>query len=209
MTAATETYPNPAIAAEPEGSKIHPIVHAGKWLAADMLSTLFFVGVYAATHSIYVATGLGIAVGVAQIAYLKARRARIDTMQWMSLGLVVVFGSASLLTHDPRFVMLKPTLIYAALGAVMMKRGWMARYVPPVALPWSGDVVNAFGYVWAGLMFLTGALNLALVAHGDPKLWAWFIGVVPLASKLVLFSVQYVSTRMIVLARHRAAALAS
>ena len=205
MTATAETYPTPAaVNAEPEGSGVHSIVHAGKWLAADMLSTLFFAGVYAVSHNVYLATGLGIAAGVAQIGYLKARRAPIDLMQWMSLGLVVVFGSASLLTHDPRFIMLKPTLVYAAIGAVMMKRGWMARYMPPAALVWGRDVAEAFGYAWAGMMFLTGAANLLLVAHGDPKLWAWFIGVVPLASKLVLFAVQYVSTRVIVRGRMRA-----
>jgi hypothetical protein len=55
-------------------------------------------------------------------------------------------------------------------------------------------------------MFLTGALNLVLVVHGDPKTWAWFIGVFPIASKLALFAVQYFVTRVIVTGRMRAAA---
>jgi len=67
-------------------------------------------------------------------------------------------------------------------------------------------VVVFFSYVWAGMMFLTAAINLALVAHGDPKLWAWFIGVFPIASKLALFMVQYLATRLIVIARKRASA---
>ena len=210
MTAA-ETYPCPAPRAanapvEPEGSRLHPVVHAGKWIAADLFSTLLFVSLYAVTHSVYAATGLAIAAGLAQIAYLKARRARIDAMQWLSLGLVVVFGGASLLTRDPRFVMLKPTLIYVAVGVVMLRRGWLVRYMPPVALNWARDVGDAFGYVWSGLMFMTAALNLVLVAHGDPKVWAWFIGVFPVASKLVLFAVQYVATRHVVIARMRAVA---
>jgi intracellular septation protein A len=200
--AMTVANPAPAQASvaplESQSAQIHPLIHAGRWLLADMLSTLIFVGVYAVTHSIYVATGLGVAAGLVQVAYLKARRAPIDLMQWMSLGLVIVFGGASLLTHDPRFIMLKPTLIYAAIGAVMLKRGWMVRYMPPIALPWSADVSTAFGYGWAGLMFVTAALNVALVAHGDPKLWAWWIGVFPLASKVVLFAVQYVTTRLVV-----------
>ena len=202
-TALNSTSHSPDSNAVEEGSKVHPIVHAGKWIAADLFSTLLFVGLYALTHSVYVATGLGMAAGVAQIAYLKHRRSPIDAMQWMSLALVVVFGGASLITHDPRFVMLKPTLIYAALGAVMLKRGWIARYQPPVALHWARDVAIIFGYVWAGLMFLTGALNLVLVAGGDPKAWAWFIGVFPIASKLALFAIQYAATRVIVLARIR------
>ena len=205
MTTATETLSDPP---QPQGLRSHPIVHAGKWLAADLFSTLMFVGLYAVTHSVYVATGLAIAAGIAQIAYLKVRRSPIDVMQWMSLGLVVVFGGASLFAHDPRFIMLKPTIIYAVIGAVMLKPGWMNRYQPPAALPWSRDVAATFGYVWAGLMFLTGALNLVLVAHGDPRLWAWFIGVFPIGSKLMLFAVQYLVTRVIVVGRMRAAAVA-
>ena len=114
-----------SLSPEPEGSRVHPLIHAGKWLAADLFSTLLFVGLYALTHSVYVATGLAIVAGLGQIAYLKMRRAPIDAMQWMSLGLVVVFGGASLMTHDPRFIMLKPTLIYTVIGAVMLKRGWI------------------------------------------------------------------------------------
>ena len=214
MSTVTETYPSAAavpadLSPETEGSRVHSLIYAGKGLAADMFSTLLFAGLYAVTHNVYMATGVAIAAGLAQVGYLKARGKPVDAMQWMSLGLVVVFGSASLLTHDPRFVMLKPTLIYAVIGAVMMKPGWMVRYMPPVALLWSRDVMVVFGYVWAGLMFLTGALNLALVAHGDPKLWAWFIGVFPVASKLALFAVQYLTIRFIVIARRRASGVAA
>jgi len=205
MTIATDTPLDPDILAEAEGSRVHPIVHAGKWIAADLFSTLLFVGLYAVTHSVYVATGLAIVAGIAQIAWLKLRGAPIDAMQWMSLGLVVVFGGTSLITHDPRFIMLKPTLIYAALGVAMLRPGWIVRYQPPVALRWSRDVGMAFGYVWAGLMFATGAFNIALVIHGDPKLWAWFLGVFPVASKVALFAVQYGLTRVIVIRRMRAA----
>ena len=188
--------------------RLHPLIHAGRWIALDLLSTLIFVALFALTHSILMATVLAIVGGVAHIAWLKLRRGPVDAMQWMSLGLVVAFGGASLITHDPRFIMLKPTLIYAAIGAVMLKRGWMNRYIPPVALEWSADVTVAFGYVWAGLMFATGAANLYLAAHGDPKAWAWFLGVFPLASKLALFAVQYLTTRFVVVGRKRAGARA-
>jgi intracellular septation protein A len=199
-------YDAPAAAPEQEGSRVHPLFHAGKWIVSDLFSTFLFVGLYAATHSVYAATGLAIAAGVGQLAWLKLRRQPIDLMQWMSLGLVVVFGGASLLTHDPRFVMLKPTLIYIAVGVVMLKKGWMTRYIPPIALRWSRDVSIVFGYVWAGMMFATAALNLFLVAYGDPKLWAIFLGVVPLGSKLALFAVQYLTMRTITILRVRAAA---
>ena len=192
-------------AADVPVARVHPIVHAGKWIAADLFSTLFFVGLYAATHSVYLATGLGIAAGVLQIAYLKLRHSPVDAMQWASLGLVVVFGGASLITRDPRFVMLKPSLIYVALGVMMARPGWMLRYIPPVARGWSEDVTTVFGYLWSAMMFGTAALNLVLVYQGDPRTWALFIGVFPIASKLALTAVQYLITRMIVVGRMRGA----
>jgi intracellular septation protein len=193
-------------AALPEtGPRVHPLVHAGKWLLSDLIATLTFVAIYAVTHSIYIATGLGIAAGVGRIAYLRLRREVIDRMQWLSLGLVIVFGGATLITRDPRFIMVKPTLIYAAIGTVMLLTpGWMNRYVTPIARARAGDVTFVFGYVWAGLMFATGLANIGFAFLAGPILWAWYIGVFPLASKFALVGVQYVVTRGIVRARIRA-----
>ena len=180
------------------------LFYAGKWLLLDMLSTVFFVVVFSFTKNIYLATALGIGIGVAQLAWLKARRRPVDLMQWASLGLVVVFGSATLLTHNPHFMMVKPTLIYIAVGVVMLQPGWMLRYVPPAAHEQGADLIRVFGYVWAGLMFFTAAANLVL-ALGDPKLWIEFLAVFPLASKLGLFGIQYATMRVVVGARHRRA----
>ena len=182
---------------------LHPLLRAGKWLASDLLSTFAFVGLYALFHSALVATVLSIAAGVAQIVYEKARARPVDAMQLMSLGLVVVFGAAALLTHDGRFIMFKPTLIYLAVGAVMLKPGWMTRYMPPIVLERSADLVVRFGFVWAGLMFLTAAVNAALALAGDQRDWALFIAVVPLGSKVVMVLIQYAVTRAVTVARIR------
>ena len=178
-------------------------------MLGDLFSTLVFVAFYGATHNIYVATGVAIALGLGHIVYRKFRRAPIDPMQWLSLFLVVVFGGATLQTHDPIFVMLKPSLIYTALGVVMLRRGWMTRYLPPLAQLHAGSITDRFGYVWAGLMFLTAAANLGFGLYARPAVWAAFIGVFPLASKCVLVAVQYGVTRRVVRRRVRAARMAA
>lgn len=182
---------------------VHPLLHAGRILLADLLSTLIFVGLYAATHSIFIAAGLAIAIGLGRIAWLTVRRRPIDAMQWLSLFLVVVFGGATLITHNPVFVMLKPTMIYAAVGAVMLKRGWMIRYAPPIAQAYGSDIMTIFGFLWAALMFATGAANLAVALLASPLVWAWFVGVFPIASKAGMVVVQYAVTRHIVRRRIR------
>jgi intracellular septation protein A len=183
----------------------HPLIVAGRELATDLLSSILFAGLLSVTHDVALSVGVSIAAGLGQIGWLTLRGRRADLMQWMSLGLVIVFGGASLMTDDPRFLMFKPTVIYCAIGAVMLRRGWMTRYMIPEALVWASDVVIVFGYIWSGMMFMTAALNLALVVNGDPKIWAWFLGVFPLASKLGLFAVQYLTTRFIAIRRAKAA----
>ena len=74
-------------------------------------------------------------------------------MTWASLALVIVLGSATLLTHDPRFVLAKPAIGHFAIGAIMLKRGWMLRYLPPIVTETIPEYVTFAGYAWAALMF--------------------------------------------------------
>jgi intracellular septation protein len=173
------------------------LFHSGRYLLMDMASTFFFLGVLAVTHSVMLAVALGMAAGVAQIAWQKARAKPIDTMQWLSLFLVVAGGTATLLTHDPRFVMVKATVIYAIIGIVMCKPGWMNRYLPPVALEVAPDIAFVFGFIWAGLMFASGALNLVLALTLKPLEWAAFMSTWAVASKLTLFFIQFATMRII------------
>lgn len=183
----------------------HPLLQAGRSLLSDLLSTLVFAALYAATHSTAFSVSVAIAVGLARIVRQKLRGDTIDAMQWLSLLLVVVLGGASALTHNPKFVMLKPTLIYCAIGAVMLRPGWMNRYAPPIAQQYGADLLAAFGYVWAALMFATAGANLAVAVLAGPAAWVWFVGTVPLASKAALVLAQYGTMRGIIRRRIRAA----
>ena len=106
---------------------------AAKPLVLDLISTLVFVALTAITHNVLLATAVAMAAGGARVVYLRLRGERVNAMQWMSLGLVAVAGAATLLTHDPRFMMAKPTIVYILVGAAMLERGWMLPYLPPVA----------------------------------------------------------------------------
>lgn len=172
------------------------LVHAGRALATDLLPTLVFAALIALKVDVVVATVASMAVSVGQIALQVMLRRPVAPLQWASLGLVVTFGAAGVLTHDPRFLMAKPTLVYATVGAVMLKRGWMLRYLPPAAVEHGRPAQIVFGYVWAALMFATAAANL-VIATAFPALWPAFLASVPTASKIVLFAVQFVTVRHI------------
>jgi len=172
------------------------LLFAAKPLALDLISTLVFVALSALTHNVLLATGVAMAAGAARVIQLWLRGDRVNAMQWMSLGLVVVFGAATLMTNDPRFMMAKPTIIYLLVGAAMLERGWMLPYLPPATREHVDEAVMVgWGYVWAGLMFLTAALNGFFALATSLVVWSAFIAVFPAASKVALFAAQYLSIR--------------
>jgi len=181
------------------------LLQAGRVLALDLASTILFLVVYLATDNLYVAVGLGMALGVAQIGWQYAHKQPIGSLQLLSVVLILASGTATFFTRDPTFVMLKPSVIYVIVGVVMLKRGWMNRYLPERAQP-VADVATIFGYVWAGLMFASAALNIALALTLDPKTWAAVMSGWGLFSKIGLFLIQYGWMTMI--GRRRAAAAA-
>jgi len=177
---------------------------AAKLLLLDMASTVFFLVVFLLSKNIPLAVALGVALGVAQIGWEFVRKRPIDTMQWMSLFLVVGAGTATLITNDPRFVMVKPSLIYLVVGVVMLKPGWMNRYLPPVAKELVPDIAFIFGFIWSGLMFFSAALNLIVALNFSVVTWASFMSVYGIVSKLGLFLIQYATMRYIGIRRRRA-----
>jgi len=173
------------------------LFHAGKFLALDMASTIFFLAIFLATRSIALSVALGVALGVGQIGWEFARKRPIDAMQWMSLFLVIASGAATLLTKDPRFVMMKASVIYVIVGIVMLKPGWMNRYLPPIAIEKVPDLAYGFGFVWAGLMFLSAVVNLAAANMMGVVAWSAFMSAYAIVSKLGLFVIQYGTMRFI------------
>jgi intracellular septation protein len=173
------------------------LLEAGKLLLLDMASTLFFLVLYLLTHNVTLSVVLGMALGIAQIGWQLARHKPIDTMQWMSLFLVLGAGTVTLITDDPRFVMIKPSVIYIIVGVVMLKRGWINRYLPPVAIELVPDIAVILGYVWSGLMFFSAALNVFVALNFSVVTWSAAMSIYGIVSKATLFLIGYAAMRIV------------
>jgi intracellular septation protein A len=173
-------------------------------LAYDFFSTIVFLAVYFASDNVVLATAVAIGASVAQAIYARLTGEALGFMTWASLALVIVLGGATLLTNDPRFVLAKPAIAHVAIGAVMLKRGWMLRYVPPIVAETIPEYVTLAGFAWALLMFALGAGTVAIAATGDIKLWALYVSVIAMGAKVVAFAIQYVAFRLLVTSRLRA-----
>ena len=180
---------------------------AFKPILSDFLSTITFIALFAATDNLVLSVSAGMAVGIAQIVIEKIRGRKIEIMQWASFALVVVLGTASILTANPEFAMLKPSVGNFAIGLVMLTPNWMGRYLPPIVKEnVSPTALIVWGYVWAALELALAAINVWIVFAFDKKVWLEFNAFVPYAAMIALFLLQYAWLRAAVYRSMRAKA---
>ena len=173
-------------------------------LGEDFLGTIVFLVLFLATGKLVLAVACALAVGIGQFVLLTWRKKPIDLMQRLSFALVIAFGAAALITEDSRFMMAKPSVIHFAVGAVMLRPGWMSRYMPPlVRANVPANVLLVSGYAWAALMFGLGLANLWVAATFSAAAWAWFISVGAVGAKVIAFLVQFAVLRVFVRRRLR------
>jgi intracellular septation protein A len=104
--------------------------------------------------------------------------------------------------------MIKPSIGSAAIGCVMLRRGWQARYLPPIVTQnVSPAVLIAWGYAWAALEFALAAANLYVALVLGQKSWLWFATFVPLPVQILMFLLQHVHLRAAVIRNIKAHAL--
>ncbi len=138
---------------------------------------LFFVAFKLA--GIYVATAIAIAATVAQIAYLRWRTGKTDVMQWVSLGVIVLFGGATLIAHNDTFIKWKPTVLYWLMGgALLLGQVVFHKNLLKTLLGSQMDLpVEAWrvmNWSWVAFFAVMGALNLWDAFNFATETWVDF-----------------------------------
>lgn len=130
---------------------------------------LFFIAFRA--FDIYTATAVAMGAAVAQIAWLKLRHKLIETTHWINLGVIVIFGSATLFFQNDAFIKWKPTVLYWLFAAVLLGAYWftgrnlMQKFMGgQLVLP--TQAWTKLNYGWATFFILSGSINLFVAFSG-------------------------------------------
>ncbi|MBL0284244.1 MAG: septation protein A [Zoogloea sp.] len=138
---------------------------------------LFFVAYKFA--GIFAATAVAIAATVGQIGWVWFRHRKVDTMLWVSLVIVTVFGGATLLFQNPTFIKWKPTVLYwffagaLIFSAVVLKKN-LIRKMLEAQMKLPEPIWGTLNLVWAGFFGLMGVLNLFIAYNFSEDTWVNF-----------------------------------
>jgi intracellular septation protein len=144
----------------------------------DLLPVLLFFVAFKLAD-IYVATAVAIGTTFVQVAWLKLRGKRVDAMLWASLGIIAVFGGATLALQDETFIKWKPTVLYWLLGtalggAALVLRRNLIRMMLSEQVQLPDPVWNRLNWSWVGFFAFMGALNLYVAYNYSTDLWVNF-----------------------------------
>ncbi|MBK6742762.1 MAG: septation protein A [Hydrogenophilales bacterium] len=128
---------------------------------------------------VFLATLVAILATVGQIAWVWLKHRKIDGMLWVSFGLIVVFGGATLFLQDENFIKWKPTVLYwlfalaLGLGPVFFERNIMRLMMEKqISLP--DAIWQRLNLGWAGFFTFMGAANLYVAFSYSTDTWVNF-----------------------------------
>jgi intracellular septation protein len=144
----------------------------------DLFPLILFFAAWS-FYDIFIATGAAIAATIVQVAWSWLRHRRVDKMLWVTLVIMVVFGGATLISRDPTFIKLKPTVLYWVFAAALVisqvffrKNLIRLMMEKQVALP--EPVWIKLSASWIGFFVGMGILNLYVAYTYSEAIWVKF-----------------------------------
>lgn len=128
---------------------------------------------------VLLATVVVMVATLVQIGILLLMRRKVDTMLWVTFGLIVVLGGATVWFHDPTFIKWKPSALDWAMALAL----WLSQAVfdknllqvlvgEQLVLP--KPVWQRLNRAWIVFFILMGVLNLYVAYHYSTSTWATF-----------------------------------
>lgn len=144
----------------------------------DFFPILLFFAVFK-TYGIYAATATAIVATFAQIGWVWVKHRKVDTMLWVSLAIITIFGGATLLLHDETFIKWKPTVLYWLFAVVLLAsaglfkknliRAMMEKQFTAPDFVWRN-----LNLAWALFFAAMGVLNLYVAFNFSTDIWVNF-----------------------------------
>lgn len=144
----------------------------------DFFPIVLFVTAYK-LQDIYTATAVLMAATVLQTGIIYGVDRKLQTMQKVTLVLVLVFGVLTLVLQDERFIKWKPTVLYTSMAIVLGSAlwGWKKNFLQimlgsQLTLP--TFVWGRLTVIWVAYFLFMAAINGYVAAYYSTEDWVNF-----------------------------------
>lgn len=144
----------------------------------DFFPILLFFAAYK-LFGIYTATATAIVATFGQIGWVWIRHRKVDTMLWVSLAIITLFGGATLFLHDETFIKWKPTVLYwlfatvLAVSAVFFRKN-LIRAMMEKQISAPDAVWGKLNLSWVLFFLAMGGINLYIAFYYSTDTWVNF-----------------------------------
>ena len=169
-------------------------------LLLDFLPVIIFFIVYKSTDDIILATAVLIPATLLQMLYTWIKTRKVEMIQLVTLGMVIVLGGATVIFQDKTFIQWKPTVVtwlfaVAFLGSQYIGDKTIIQRLMQSAIQLPQHAWRQLNYAWVIFYIVLGALNLFVAFTMDEETWVNFklFGMMGLTFLFILLQGFYIS----------------
>jgi intracellular septation protein len=154
---------------------------------------LFFIAYKA--YDIYIATAVVIGATIIQVVIAWFKYRKVETMQWITLGLVIVFGGATIILHDEQYLKWKFSIIEWLFGVAFLSSHFIGEktfiermMASNLSLP--ATIWTRLNFSWATFFISVGFINVYVMYNYNTDDWVTFKTFIAPALMVVFMVVQ-------------------
>jgi len=138
---------------------------------------LFFIAYK--LYDIYIATAVVIVATIIQVGITWFKYKKVETMQWVTLGLILVMGGATIYLQNEEFIKWKLTIIewlfgLAFIGSQFFGKKPLVERMMGASLELPAAIWKKLNLMWATFFISVGFLNIYVMQNFNTDDWVTF-----------------------------------
>lgn len=129
--------------------------------------------------NIYLATVVAMVASVLQVIIYRVRYQRFETLQLVSMVMIMLLGGLTLFFHNPWFIKWKPTVIYWLTAIVLLCSAFfspksLVQKLMENNIQLPSKIWSRLNYSWVFFFSSMGLLNIYIAYNYDTDTWVNF-----------------------------------
>ena len=130
-------------------------------------------------YDIYTATAVVIVATIIQVGITWFKYKKVETMQWVTLGLILVMGGATIYLQNEQFIKWKLTIIewlfgLAFIGSQFFGKKLLVERMMGASLELPAVIWKKLNLMWATFFISVGFINIYVMQNFNTDDWVTF-----------------------------------